>query len=119
MNQNDFLAYTSKKVVYTSDLASFWRTSGNFPTFQRSLKFAFLVQDFPKFFFVLFLFDVIKRNSSHIYWVPDLQPLKLVCFMVANTWKRKYAYSRVFLFFFLIDLIEDDDLCKHFKINTG
>ena len=46
---------------------------------------------FDQFFCLIFL----KWNSilCQIYWILDLQLLKLVCFMVATIWKRKYADS--------------------------
>ena len=49
-------------------------------------------------FFSFFLFYFFKWNLTlcQIYWIPDIQSLKLVCFIVANTWNRKYADSKVF-----------------------
>mgnify|MGYP001795785305 CR=1 FL=1 len=46
----------------------------------------------------VFLFDVLKWNSilCQIYWIPDLQSLKLVCFVLANIWKQKYLDSWLF-----------------------
>ena len=55
-----------------------------------------------------------KWNSTlcQIYWIPDLESLKLVCFMVANIWKRKYADFWLFwwhkIAIFDRYLIEDD-----------
>ena len=46
-----------------------------------------------------FLFNFLRWNSTlcQIYWIPDLKSLKLVCFMVAKTWKRKCAdYADIF-----------------------
>ena len=44
--------------------------------------------------------------------MPDLQSLKLVCFMVAKTWKQKYADSRLFEQYdhVLLFIVEDDDV---------
>ena len=43
----------------------------------------------------VFPIDLLKWNSTlrQMYWIPDLQSLKLVCFMVVNTWRQKYAVS--------------------------
>ena len=47
------------------------------------------VLHFATFVFVFFVWwDSILWQ---IYWILNLQSLKLVYFMVANTWKRKYA----------------------------
>ena len=72
-------AFTPKKaVVYHS----------NFSAFQASLKLGFLCSTMRHFCSV-FLFDSLKWISTicHIYSKPDMQTLKLFCFMVANTWK--------------------------------
>ena len=65
-----------------------------------------------------FLFDFLKRNSTlcQIYWIPDSQSLKLVCFMVAITWKQKYEDSRLLVFgHYIAMFIKNDDVWKHFK----
>ena len=67
----------------------------------------------------VFLFDVLKWDSTiyQIYWIPNLQLLKLFCFTVANTWKRKYANSWQFFWQggHVLYLIEDYYVRKYFK----
>ena len=75
----------------------------------RVVKFSRLWNKFEKFgfhvqhihlqrFFSFFFFDVLKWNLIlwQIYWIPDIKSLKLVCFMVENIRKRKYAASKLF-----------------------
>ena len=68
-----------------------------FPPFRQVWSLGFLWSSLQHFWSV-FLFDFLKWNSTlcQIYWIPDLQLLKWACFMVAKTWKRKYADSRLF-----------------------
>ena len=110
MNHNDFYwAFTPAKVliyqsIHSSNLTwrAFWHTSRNFPAFWTSLKFGSLklVKHFATFLisFSVWFFK-IKHSTLchvHIYWIPDLKSLKLVCFIVVNTWKPKDADSRLF-----------------------
>ena len=57
----------------------FQRTSRNFPALIEN-KFGFLVNQFVTF---LIDFSIFKLNSTlcQIYWILDLQSLKLVCFV--------------------------------------
>ena len=70
----------------------------NFPPFKQVWSLGFLCRTLRHFWSV-YLFDVLKRNSTlcQLYWAPNLQSLKFVCFMVANIWKQKYADSRLFV----------------------
>ena len=44
----------------------------------------------------VFLFDFLKRSSTlcQIYWKPDLQSLKLVCFVLENTGRENKLISQ-------------------------
>ena len=66
-----------------------WCTSSNFPAFRQFWSLGFLWSSLRHFWSV-FLFDFLKWNLTlcQICWIPDLQLLKLVCFMVANTWEE-------------------------------
>ena len=102
MNQNDFfldLAFAAAKVViyqsiHSSDLARFLTRALKFS--RLSNKFGFFVQHLTKFLFSFSFVFFFNSILCQIYWIPDLQSLKLVCFMVANSWNQKYADSRLF-----------------------
>ena len=51
-------------------------------------------------FLIIFsvLFFKMELTICQIYWIPDLQLLKLVCFMVANTWEQKYKDFKMTFF---------------------
>ena len=76
-----------------------------------------------KHFRSIFLFHFLKWYSTFC-WILDLHSLKLVCFMVANTWEQKYADSWLFwhdqfrmaiLDPYFIKFYKDDDVWKHIK----
>ena len=118
INQNDFYwAFTPAKFVLCQSIharyliwRAFWRTFSNFPAFFLD-KFEICVSCGSKLrhFWSVFLFDFLKWNSipCQIYWIPDLQLLKLVCFMV-NIWMRKYADT----WLVLTRSCQDGDSCK-------
>ena len=54
-------------------------------------------------------------NPLSNYWILDLKSLRLVSFIAAKTWKRKYADSRLFLENMASMFIVEDDVWKHFK----
>ena len=77
-----------------------------FPPFKQVWSLGFLESSL-RHFWLVFLFSFLKWNSilCQIYWIPDLQSLKLVCFIVANVWERKCADS----WFFLTRSLQDGD----------
>ena len=105
MNQSDFYrAFTPVKVVIYQGIHStylIWRVFGarpqTFPPFKQVWSLFFLWSTLQHFWSV-FLFSFLKWSSSlcQIYWIPDLQSLKLVCLIVPNTWKQKCADSKLF-----------------------
>ena len=129
MNQIYFYwAFTPAKVaIYQSIHSSyliwqpFYTNPAIFLPFRQVWTLGFLWRSLQHFWSV-FLFDNLKWNSTlcQIHWIPDLKLLKLVCFMVANTWKQKYAISWLNLTHFKMAIfgqykIRDDNEWKHFK----
>ena len=78
------LSFYSSESFHLSDYmiwGDFWPTYRNFSALQKQVEIV-----------------------SQIYWIPDLQSLQLVCFMVAKTWERKYVdtcFDRALLKFFV------------------
>ena len=99
-----YLVFTPAKVViyqsiHTSDLAGFLAHVQKISRlFKHVLSLGFLCSSLSHFW-SFFLFTFIKWNSTRcqIYWIPDLQSLKLVCFMVVSNWERNYADSWLIL----------------------
>ena len=130
MSQNNFFELLLQRKlsfvrVYTQVIwRAFRHTSRNFPAFQTSLKFGFLVYNCSTLWrlCLVFLFDSLKGNSitCQIYWIPDLQSLKLVCSTVVNTWKQKYVDSWLLLTRCDVYLIEQpvSSKCEN-TLNTG
>ena len=90
MNQNDFYwAFTLAKVVIYQHIHSIyliWRAFERSRLLDKFEVWGFLWSSL-RHFWLVFLLDFLKWNSilCQIYWIPDLQSLDLVCFMVANT----------------------------------
>ena len=86
------------------------------PAFRQVWILGFLWSTLWHFWSVFFCLSFLKRNSTFckIYWTPNLQSLKLVCFVVANTWMQKYADSRQTFLDNMAFFIEDNDMWKHF-----
>ena len=98
---------------------SYRHTSENFCSFQTSLKFGFLVT--VCYLCVKLFCLVLKWNSTlyQIYWLANLQSLKLVCFVVENTGSQNIHIPDFYWQDGNVYLIEEPsclaDLCKHFK----
>ena len=97
------MIFIEKVVIYQNiklfHLAGFLAHVQQFSRLLDSL--SYLVKPFATFF-MSFSVCFLKWNSTlcQVYWISDLQLLKLVCFVVcfvvASTWERKYVKSRLF-----------------------